>query len=141
MSQARLTRSSDDRIVAGVCGGLAEYLQIDPVWVRLAFVVLLIASGIGFPIYLILWIVMPEQDSDAANDHEVIQKNISDIGETVHSSARRLGTPATVGIILILLGAYFLLSELGLFSWISGAVFWPLAIIGVGIYLLIRRSK
>ena len=141
MSQARLTRSSDDRIVAGVCGGLAEYLQIDPVLVRLAFIVLLLASGIGFPIYLILWIVMPEKDSDAVSDSEVIQKNINDIGETVQSSARRLGTPATVGIILILLGAYFLLSELGLFSWISGAIFWPLAIIGLGVYLLIRRSK
>ena len=141
MSQARLTRSSDDRIVAGVCGGLAEYLQIDPVLVRLAFIVLLLASGIGFPIYLILWIVMPEQDSDAVGDSEVIQKNINDIGETVQSSARHLGTPATVGIILILLGAYFLLSELGLFSWISGAIFWPLAIIGLGVFLLIRRRK
>ncbi|MFN2255255.1 MAG: PspC domain-containing protein, partial [Candidatus Promineifilaceae bacterium] len=59
MSQTRLTRSSTDKIIAGVCGGLAEYLEIDPVLVRLAFLVLFFASGIGFPIYIILWIVMP----------------------------------------------------------------------------------
>ena len=141
MSQARLYRSSTDRIVAGVCGGLAEYLEIDPVLVRLAFVLLLFASGIGIPIYVILWIVMPEQDSEAGSDTELIQKSINDISETVQSGARRLGRPGTVGLILILLGAYFLLSEVGLFTWVTGAVFWPLAIIGAGVYLLLRRSK
>lgn len=141
MSQARLTRSSTDKIIAGVCGGLAEYLEIDPVLVRLAFIVLFFASGIGIPIYIILWIVMPQGENEAIVGSEVIQKNINDIGETVQSGARRLGKPGTVGLILLLLGAYFLLSEIGLFNWISGAVFWPLVIIGIGIYLLVKRSK
>ncbi|MFN2124363.1 MAG: PspC domain-containing protein [Candidatus Promineifilaceae bacterium] len=44
MAQERLTRSSSDKIVAGVCGGLANYLEIDPVLVRLAFIVLILAS-------------------------------------------------------------------------------------------------
>ncbi len=141
MSQARLTRSNTDKIVAGVCGGLAEYLEIDPVLVRLGFLVLFIASGIGIPIYVILWIVMPEEDSQTTVNGEIIQKNISDIGETVQSSAKRLGRPGTIGMILVLFGIYFLLSELGLFNWVSGAVFWPLVIIGAGIYLLLRRNK
>ena len=141
MSQARLTRSSTDKIIAGVCGGLAEYLEIDPVLVRLAFIVLFFASGIGIPIYIILWIVMPQEENEAIVGSEVIQKNISDIGETVQSGAKRLGKPGTVGLILVLLGAYFLLSEIGLFNWVSGAVFWPLVIIGIGIYMLVKRSK
>jgi len=141
MSQARLTRSSTDNIIAGVCGGLAEYLEIDPVLVRLAFIVLFFASGIGIPIYIILWIVMPQEENEAIVGSEVIQKNISDIGETVQSGAKRLGKPGTVGLILVLLGAYFLLSEIGLFNWVSGAVFWPLVIIGIGIYMLVKRSK
>ncbi len=141
MSQARLTRSSTDSIVAGVCGGLAEYLEIDPVFVRLAFLVLVFASGIGIPIYIILWIVMPDGDSEAAADSDIIQKNINDFGETVQSGARSLGKPGTIGVILVLLGAYFLLSEIGVFNWVSGALFWPLVIIGAGIYLLVRRSK
>ncbi|MFN2123107.1 MAG: LiaI-LiaF-like domain-containing protein [Candidatus Promineifilaceae bacterium] len=46
-----------------------------------------------------------------------------------------------MGIILILLGVYFLFSEIGLFHWISGAIFWPLLIIGIGLYMLISRKK
>ncbi len=141
MSEARLTRSNDDRMVAGVCGGLAAYLNIEPVFVRLAFVILLFASGIGFPIYVILWIVMPEQDSESTSDVEVIQKNLGEMGETVSSGVSRIGRPGTVGIVLVLLGAYFLLNQLGWLNWISGAVFWPLVIIGLGVFLLVRRNK
>lgn len=141
MSQARLSRSNSDKIVAGVCGGLAEYLEIDPIWVRLAFVVLFFASGIGLPIYIILWIIMPEQNGQEIASSDVVQKNLNDFGETVQSSASQLGRPATIGVIMVLLGAYFLLSELGLFNWLSGAIFWPLVIIGVGVFLLLRRNK
>jgi phage shock protein PspC (stress-responsive transcriptional regulator) len=140
MSETRLTRNSNDKIIAGVAGGIASYLAIDPIWVRVAFLILLFASGIGFPIYLILWIVMPLDDgSDESED--AIQKNISDIGETISSSVNRLGRPGTIGIILILLGAYFLLSQMGILNWIGGAVFWPLVIIGFGVYLLLKRNK
>ena len=141
MSETRLTRSNSDRVIAGVCGGLAAYLDIDSVLVRLAFVVLLFASGIGLPIYVILWIVMPEQDSDSSSDAEVIQKNLGEMGETVSSGVSRIGRPGTVGVLLVLLGAYFLLNQLGLLNWISGALFWPLVIIGFGIYLLVKRNK
>lgn len=55
----RLTRSRADKIVAGVCGGLGEYFAIDPVIVRLIFVLVTLTSGIGLPIYLVLWILMP----------------------------------------------------------------------------------
>lgn len=58
----RLYRSRFDRMIGGVCGGLANYFDIDPTLVRLAFVALLI-FGVGSPglVYLILWIVMPEE--------------------------------------------------------------------------------
>ena len=59
MQQTRLMRSETDKMIAGVCGGLAAYLGVDPVLVRLAFVILLLASGVGLGLYVILWIVMP----------------------------------------------------------------------------------
>ena len=141
MSETRLTRSSSDRIVAGVCGGLADYLQIDSVFVRLAFLVLLFASGIGLPIYIILWIIMP--DSDGSTDHgsEGFQKSIDELGETVQTEVGRIGRTGTIGIILMLLGGYFLLSEIGMLNWISGAIFWPLVLIGIGIYLLVKWNR
>jgi phage shock protein PspC (stress-responsive transcriptional regulator) len=60
MEPKRLYRSISDRKFAGVAGGLAEYFVIDPLLIRLAFVVLTLAGGGGFLIYLILWIVTPE---------------------------------------------------------------------------------
>ena len=59
--EKRLTRSTNDRMVAGVAAGLAEYLEIDPVLIRLAFVLLTFAGGPGLLAYLILWLIVPEE--------------------------------------------------------------------------------
>lgn len=58
---AKLVRSSS-KVIAGVCGGIADYLGWDPVWVRILFVVLTIATALitGVIVYAILWIAMPE---------------------------------------------------------------------------------
>ncbi|MBI2646339.1 MAG: PspC domain-containing protein [Deltaproteobacteria bacterium] len=56
-----LTRSKDNRIIAGVCGGLGEYFQIDPVIFRLAFIVGVLALGMGILLYIILWIAVPSE--------------------------------------------------------------------------------
>ncbi|MFQ3634099.1 PspC domain-containing protein, partial [Roseiflexus sp.] len=53
--KSRLVRSRRDAVIAGVCGGLGEYFQIDPVIVRLIFVLVTLTSGIGFLLYPILW--------------------------------------------------------------------------------------
>lgn len=62
MKSKRLTRSADDRMLAGVAGGLAEYFAIDPAIVRLIFVIIALFGGgvTGIVIYLILWAIMPE---------------------------------------------------------------------------------
>ena len=60
MEPKRLYRSITDRKFAGVSGGLAEYFEIDPLFIRLIFVVLTLAGGGGALIYIVLWIVTPE---------------------------------------------------------------------------------
>lgn len=60
----RLYRSRKDRMIAGVCGGIGEYLNIDPTLVRLAFLLLAIWGGGGVLAYLIAWIVIPEESVD-----------------------------------------------------------------------------
>ena len=58
----RLYRSKKDRMIAGVCGGLAEYFAIDPVIVRLIAVLLLLPGGLpGILPYVIFWVVVPEK--------------------------------------------------------------------------------
>jgi len=55
----RLVRTHDDRIMGGVCGGLARHFNIDTVLIRLAFVLFTLAGGAGPLVYLILLILMP----------------------------------------------------------------------------------
>ena len=62
----RLYRSKKDRMIAGVCGGLAEYFNLDPIVIRLIAVLLLLPGGApGLVPYIILWIVVPEAPEDA----------------------------------------------------------------------------
>ncbi len=59
-SQKRLTLSRTDKKIAGVCGGFAQYLDIDPTLVRLIWVIMALFAGWGVIGYLVAWIVMPE---------------------------------------------------------------------------------
>lgn len=63
--QKRLFRDTDNGIVAGVSAGLSAYVGIDPLWIRLLFILLTITSGVGIIIYIILWIAMPEAKTTA----------------------------------------------------------------------------
>lgn len=56
----KLYRSQTDRKVAGVCGGLAEYFNVDPTLIRVLFIVLAVCGGAGLVLYLAMWIVVPE---------------------------------------------------------------------------------
>lgn len=58
----RLTRSND-KMIAGVCGGLANYLGIDPTLVRIAYVLMVLFAGFGILLYVILWIIMPKSET------------------------------------------------------------------------------
>lgn len=133
MQQTRLTRSETDRMIAGVCGGLAAYLGVDPVLVRLAFVILLLASGIGLGIYVILWIVMPTSAR--------VEPEIRVMSEATYDDPSayktRFSPAATVGVLLILFGAFFLLSQIG---GMPGFI-WPIILIAAGLFYLIRRAR
>ena len=60
----RFLLSLTDRKIAGVCGGLGEFFQIDPVIFRIIFVVLMFLGGVGILLYLILWLVAPRRGSE-----------------------------------------------------------------------------
>ncbi|PIY17483.1 hypothetical protein CO112_00870 [Candidatus Dojkabacteria bacterium CG_4_9_14_3_um_filter_150_Dojkabacteria_WS6_41_13] len=71
----RLTKSISDKVICGVCGGIAEYLTIDPVLIRLLFVILALSGGSGVIIYIILCLIVPEATSTATTTQEVIAEN------------------------------------------------------------------
>lgn len=59
-TQKRLYRSTQDRMFAGVCGGIADYLEVDPTLVRLVFVALSLMGGPGLIIYIAMMLIVPE---------------------------------------------------------------------------------
>lgn len=63
LSRDRLHRSRTDRMIAGVCGGLAETTGVDPALVRLVAAVLLITGGVAVPFYLIAWAILPSAEA------------------------------------------------------------------------------
>lgn len=80
MSNNKLVRSQDDRMCAGVAAGVAAYINLDPVIVRLIFVLLALAGGHGILVYIILMVLMPEADAPFAkangfDDEEIVIKD------------------------------------------------------------------
>jgi phage shock protein C len=149
-----ITKSKTDRVIDGVCGGLAEYYKIDPVIVRLIFVVLLFINGIGFFIYIILAIIMPKPDKLDQAPNETIRENVHEMGERVKEAGEGLGMAFSkntqekhshrtgwFGIILIFLGIILLLDKLNLIRWFDKDLLWPVIIILIGVWLLIRRWR
>ncbi len=63
-NKKRLYRNPDDRIIGGVCSGMGEYLNIDSVWMRVIFVIFAFFAGVGFFIYLALWLSLPSASTD-----------------------------------------------------------------------------
>jgi len=131
-----LTRSSSDTVVFGVCGGLSQRLGISSSLVRLVFVILGLASGVGIALYLLLALLLPLEGYEGAkNPLEQLQRNFEELVATF--PARRQG----LGIALILVGVIVLLMQLGLFEWLTWARVWPLLLIFVGVALFWRPES
>lgn len=65
----QLYRSESDRKIAGICGGLADYFDIDPVIPRVVFVALVIGAGSGLLLYLIMWFIIPTESEAKPTTH------------------------------------------------------------------------
>jgi phage shock protein C len=68
-----------DRILGGVCSGLAQGFHVEPLWVRLAFVVLTFLNGIGILLYVVLWILMPESTESRPSGQGVLESMGNDL--------------------------------------------------------------
>ncbi len=149
--EKKLTRSEKERILGGVCGGLAEYFGFDPTLVRLVFVLLALAGGTGILVYIVLWIIMPRRPQAEARG--VVGDNIEDIkkrlmelqgeakaavtGEKAEEWKR--GSGFWLGVVLAALGLLLLLSNLDIVRWWRWAILWPIALILLGLLLVWRR--
>src|SRR5499426_3045412 len=90
MQGKRLFRSSTERIIGGVAGGLATYFNIDPLIVRLGFALLAMVNGIGIMLYLLLWLLLPNEDSIAADSRGQVRENVDEMRASAESAAQRV---------------------------------------------------
>ena len=121
----RLYRSTSNKIVGGVCGGLGEYLDVDPVLVRVITVLLFLSTGFGILAYIVAWIIIPKRPLEV----EPIPVN-----HEYSSWSRYLP-----GLILMAIGVILLIRES--WFWFDWEEFWPVVLIVVGLLLIFRRSR
>ncbi len=133
----RLYRSATNRMIWGVCGGLAEHFDIDTVLVRVIFVILALGSGgVGVLLYIVLAIVTPFRGVLTPISPEGIQQE--DLEGSPQESVRGA---MVAGAILVGLGLLFLLSNLGLFWWFRWGNLWPIILIAMGVAIFLGRWR
>jgi phage shock protein C len=140
--KSRLYRSRGGKMIGGVCTGLADYFGIDPVLIRLLFIVLLFFNGVGLLAYIILWIVVPWQpeyipapvvEQAEEGEPELATAHANESAGKVNGK----GHTAT-GYVLIGIGVLFLFNNF--LPGFSFRDFWPLLLIALGIAVLWNSS-
>ena len=147
MKDTKLYRSNTDKIIAGVCGGLGEYFEIDPLLIRLIFVVSFLFAGSGFLVYIIFWILIPKKNEKSLLNEEKIQgvannlkQGAKDLKEKLVEKKKKRQKRLFLACFLILLGVIFIVNKLAL-PYIAKIIFsWPLILIFIGVFLLIRHK-
>ncbi len=155
----KLYRSTRQKVIGGVCGGLGEYLNLDPVLIRIVFVLLAIFNGVGVLVYLIMWVVIPadkdvrpevnfkksEKEAPKAegetftivdeNETEKTQDNSNNVNiqENDVKNGRSTGR-LLFGTVLILLGVAFFAERF--INWFGFDDFIPIILIIIGLALL-----
>lgn len=130
-----LYRSRENKIIAGVAGGMAEYAHLDVALVRLIWVLAFFAGGAGFLAYIICWIVIPESRTESGDSPvNYAQQTDSEQDVLEQRSIRR----RNAGLVLIVLGLVFLIKNIvPEYYWDKA---WPLLLVLLGLYILLGRK-
>ncbi|SHI12141.1 PspC domain-containing protein [Sporanaerobacter acetigenes] len=127
----KIYRSSTDKVISGVCGGLGEYFNVDPSIIRIFWLMLSIAtSGTGILAYIICALVIPEGSNTTIyyDENDKSYKN----------------SALFVGIVLIIIGASLLIKKIWPWfnvKWFNFSKYWPILLIIAGIYVIYNQKK
>ena len=113
-------RSRSERVIAGVCGGVGRYLGVDPVLLRIAFIILALANGLGLIAYVVAWVAIPEERPGQP------------VGPALEP--RRETGRLVLGGSLVVLGLVLLLDRL---APSLDELFWPVAVVAVGVAVIL----
>jgi len=151
----KLYRSKKDCVIGGVCGGIAEYFDIDSTLVRLLAIAIFFLGGSGIIAYIIGWIIIPQNpngntEDNSENKGEIkgkikkgtdkankkVEENLSEERSKGNSERNR---NIILGVIFIIAGLVFMGSTFfPWITWIAWGTFWPVIIIVIGLVIMIR---
>ena len=142
--EKKLYRSRRFRVFGGVAGGLGTYFGLDPILVRVIFVLVALLHGLGILGYIILWIVIPEEPFELAypinNDAPKTETPKTEGAETPHVETKKNATGSLIfGSVLIVLGLLFLIDRF--FPRFSFEDVFPIVIVLIGGALVLNSLK
>lgn len=145
----RLLRSKTDRFIAGVAGGLGEYFDIDPLNFRLVFILLTIFAGSGIIIYIICWILMPEENENRSGDiGENIKEGASKMAQEIKEKTQEIDKEEkdkkgrlVGGLVILAVGLIFLFNNIMPQLGLNFGKLWPLIIIIIALGIIIDSGK
>ena len=147
----KLYRSRSDRILFGVCGGLGNHFSIEPALVRLAFILLCLANGIGFVLYIILRLLLREEPGEPVeiDREESVRGFVNGLGKKTKELVEEIKTDQhwfrepknLAGTVLVLIGAILLIKQIFpfIFNWADWNLIWGIIILIVGFFLILRK--
>lgn len=123
-NKTKLSRSTKNRLIAGVCGGIAEFFHVDANIVRLIFVLLIFVDGTGAIAYLLLWILMP--------------RNVKGARRT---KKQKIRLRQIFGALILVIGILWFSSLLHPTIFIRWQIVWSLVILMTGVAVIIKNRK
>ena len=151
----RLTRDTHRAVLGGVAAGFGRYLDVDPVLVRLGFVLLAFVNGLGILFYLASWLLMPRADAVAPAETSASPTagtgfdTLREAGSQLAAEVRQ-GVPdpaaaqVAIGSLLVAIGSLLLLHNFGWLHWPHWMRFdtlWPLLLVALGLGLVLKSRR
>lgn len=138
-SPKHLYRSTSNKVFGGVAGGLGEYFAVDPVIIRILFVILVFAGGASILIYPLLWIAIPaepikpfsfQQNADTSAGETANNPSFTTPPPVVTEESKKRNGPIVAGSILVVVGLLFMIDKL--LPNVNFGDLWPALLIIVG---------
>ena len=158
--EKRLYRSRSDRVLWGVCGGLAKYFDIDPTIVRVIAVLLIFANGLGILVYIVMAIIVPLEGSKVTTPKEAVKENIEEMkasadelgseirsafvrerGETEDEDRIHHRRRSFFGAILVIIGILLLMATLDRFWWFHWSIVFAIIILVIGLLIILAARR
>lgn len=127
-------------MIGGVAGGIAEYSGLDPVLIRVIFVALACMNGVGIFLYIVLMIVVPERSSVASVEAPPATDSAAIPAQVMERVGDKKSFRLLIAGVLIAFGCLALVREIFGIQLMQWSLIWPIAVVVLGVYLLIKRK-